>query len=201
MKGIYQYMDLNTNDVVYIGRDSRIDINRRHKQHLQPSLYDAQQINRVLQNNPNRYDYTVICQYDDLTDEELDYLEIKEIMKHKFLYDNLPKFSYTIGGGGNYGLIHSDETKKKISESEKGKDGYWDGKNHNIGTMIKMSKAHNSTGYFRVGKRKDNTCKKGFMYSYRYLDENKKQREILSVNIKKLEKKVKAKGLIWRKIE
>lgn len=69
MKGIYQYMDLNTNDVVYIGRDSRIDINRR------------------------------------------------------------------------------------------------------------------------------------FMYSYRYLDENKKQREILSVNIKKLEKKVKAKGLIWRKIE
>lgn len=42
MKGIYQYRDLYTNDVVYIGRDSRIDMNIRHKQHLNPSMYNEQ---------------------------------------------------------------------------------------------------------------------------------------------------------------
>lgn len=49
-KGIYKYTDLKTGDVVYIGKDSYIDKNMRHKRHLQPSNYDAQQINRILQN-------------------------------------------------------------------------------------------------------------------------------------------------------
>ena len=102
-KGIYQYKDLVKNIVVYIGKDSHIDENRRNYYHNLPSCYDSQKINQVIQNNHSRYEYSKICEYDDLTDDELNYLEVKEIMKHKFLYGKIPKFNFTIGGEGKIG--------------------------------------------------------------------------------------------------
>jgi hypothetical protein len=103
-KGIYGYYDSENNYIlVYPGKDSHIDENRRHRDHLNPSRYDEQQINRVLQNNPDRYEYRVICEYPDLTDDELNWLECMEIMKHKFLYGERPKFSFTVGGDGRTG--------------------------------------------------------------------------------------------------
>lgn len=120
-KGIYGYYDKENNYIcVNIGKDSHINENRRHKQHLYPSRYDEQQFNRVLQNNQDRYEYRVICEYPDLTDDELNYLEIKEIMKHKFLYGERPKFNFTIGGDGISGYTFTDESKKKMGESKKG---------------------------------------------------------------------------------
>lgn len=56
-KGIYCYEDLkNNNEIVYIGRDSYIHNNTRHKQHMESSRYNAQPFNRILQNNPQRYE-------------------------------------------------------------------------------------------------------------------------------------------------
>lgn len=57
MKGIYKYTDLKTDEVVYIGKDSHIDKKIRYYAHLTPSKYDDQPFNRVLQNNPERYEY------------------------------------------------------------------------------------------------------------------------------------------------
>ena len=74
----------------------------------------------------------------------------------------------------NYGKTHSEQTRKKISE------------------------ARNTTGYFRVSRMKKNT-KQGFIYRYMYY-ENGKHKVIYSVDIKKLEQKVKAKGLEWIKL-
>ena len=103
-KGIYGYYDSENNYIpVNIGKDSHIDKNQRHKQHLQPSQYDSQPFNRVLQNNPDRYEYRVICEYPDLTDDELNWLECMEIMKHKFLYGEIPRFNFTVGGDGTTG--------------------------------------------------------------------------------------------------
>ena len=48
MKGIYKYTDLETNEVVYIGKDSHIDKKARHKDHMRLSLYNKQPFNRVL---------------------------------------------------------------------------------------------------------------------------------------------------------
>lgn len=39
------------------------------------------------------------------------------------------------------------------------------------------------------------------MYMYQYYDNNKKRHKITSVDIKKLEQKVKAKGLEWFKLD
>ena len=61
---------------------------------------------------------------------------------------------------------------------------------------INMSKAKNSTKYFRVTLEKDLSCKQGFMYRYQYL-ENGKRKHIRSVNIERLKEKVLNKGLEW----
>ena len=60
-KGIYGYWDNYIGDVVYIGKDARINNNRRMKDHQTPSRYNEQQINRVVQNNPDRYIYFNLC--------------------------------------------------------------------------------------------------------------------------------------------
>lgn len=187
MKGIYQYKDLKTEDIVYVGKDSNIDKNVRYKTHLRPSAYNKQPFNRVIQNNPERYEYQVICQYEKLSDDELNWFECMEIMKHKFLYGERPKFNFTVGGDGNTGLKHTEETKRKISESNKGNT-------HSEETRKKMSEDRNNSGYLNVGKTKHKTCKQGFIWRYRYY-ENGKPKSITSTDIEKLEEKVKSKGL------
>lgn len=156
MKGIYQYRDLETDDVVYIGRDSNIGINKRHIAHLSPSAYNKQPFNRVIQNNPNRYKYEVICQYDDLSDDELNYLEIKEILKHKFLYDEIPKFNYTIGGDGISGYRHTDETKRKMAENNA---RYWKGKTRSEETRKKISEANSGENNYMYGNKQSDETK------------------------------------------
>lgn len=112
--GIYCYKDnLNDDSIIYIGKDTYIHRNKRHKEHTNPSFYDAQQINRVLQNNPKRYKYEVLKSWesDDYSDNLDSALEILYIRRYT------PKFNYTIGGDGIRGFRHSDKSKKKMSES------------------------------------------------------------------------------------
>lgn len=111
----------------------------------------------------------------------------------------------------NYGKYLSEETKHKLSESHKGKTlseetkqkisenhaRYWEGKTRSKETKQKMSEARNTSGYLNVHKHKCDSCKQGFQWSYRYYDENGKRKSISSIDIKKLEAKVKAKGLPW----
>ena len=98
----------------------------------------------------------------------------------------------------------SEETKNKISESNSGENnpnyGNPNDYHHSEESKLNMSEARNTSGYFRVSKHKCKTCKQGFKWIYQYYDENNKRKNISSVDIKKLEEKVKAKGLEWRKI-
>ena len=68
-----------------------------------------------------------------------------------------------------------------------------------LSSKLKLSLKNNTTGYFRVSIKKDNTTKQGFVYRYRYF-ENGKRKEIESVDLKRLEQKVKNKGLEWCKV-
>lgn len=116
--GIYSYFDRQEGRVVYVGKDSAIDKQTRHKAHMTKSCYNVQQINRVLQNNPDRYHYGVIIEgdFDDCT---LNALEQYYIWTYNTFEGN--GFNYTEGGDGNYGFKHSDETRDKMSEAHKGK--------------------------------------------------------------------------------
>ena len=127
-----------------------------------------------------------------------------------------------------YGKHHSEETRKKISEAHKGKIIPEEekqrlrtlclGKVHSEETKTKISKAlkehkrteehcinlsksRNKTGYYNVSFCKTKSVKQGWGYRYQYHDENGKQKSIFSTDIKKLEKKVKSKGLKWIKFE
>lgn len=64
--------------------------------------------------------------------------------------------------------------------------------------MLAISKSQNKSGYFRVSISKANN-KQGFKYKYQYY-ENGVQKSISSKNIRKLERKVKRKGLPWKKL-
>ena len=159
MKGIYQYRDLETDTIVYVGKDSHINNRIRDKEHKSPSRYNAQPINKILQNNLNRYQYEVICQYEDITDEELNYIEIKEILKHKFLYGDIPKFNFTIGGDGSTGYKHTTVAKKKISDANKGNQNR-KGKPHSDETKQLLSELNSGENNAMYGKKHSDESKK-----------------------------------------
>jgi len=73
-------------------------------------------------------------------------------------------------------------------------------KNVSNNTKMRISESKNTSGYYRVDKYKDKRLKQGFTWRYQYV-ENGKQKAITSVDIKKLEEKVKALGLKWYKFE
>lgn len=130
------------------------------------------------------------------------------------------KMSKAKSGENNpmFGKRHSEDARKKMSKAHSGKNHYFYGKKLSEEHRKKLSeahkdkklseehkknlsKAHNTTGYFRVSTRKCPKCKQNFHYVYEYNGEDKKRKQITSVDIKKLEKKVKQKGLEWFKFE
>lgn len=137
----------------------------------------------------------------------------------KHTQETRKKMSKAHSGKNNhmYGKKHSEETRNKISKANSGENHYMYGKKHSEDTKKKMSKtksgkkhsedakkkmseAKNTTGYYRVYKQKNPQCKQGFRFCYQYLGDDRKKHLISSVDIKKLEKKVKAKGLPWFRI-
>ena len=73
-------------------------------------------------------------------------------------------------------------------------------KNVSDNTKMKISESKNTSGYYRVDKHKDKRLKQGFRWRYQYTD-NGKWKSIVSVDINKLESKVKSKGLKWEKLK
>ena len=112
--GIYMIQNI-VNSKIYIGQ--AVDIERRWGEH-KCELRSNHHINKHLQNAWNKYgdsnfEFTVICECDE---SQLNTKEIDYIAKLK-TYD--PDFGYNKTYGGEGGR-HTEETRKKISESHKG---------------------------------------------------------------------------------
>lgn len=120
---------------MYVGKDSHIDINKRHNDHYYPSNYNYQKINQILQNNLDRYTYQVLVWNVD-SQERLNALEIQYIRQLN------PKFNFTDGGEGVQGWRHSKETKQKMKKpkpSMQGKNHPFYNKHHTKETKQKIS--------------------------------------------------------------
>ena len=153
-KGIYCYIDKENDKIVYVGKDSYIDKNQRHGHHLAPSAYNAQPINRILQNNPNRYKYCVLWEIDNCTDNHLNQMEIFYIKKHD------PQFNFTEGGDGISGYKHTEESKRKISEALKGENNPNYGKTLSEETRKKISEAKKGKNHPMYGKTHSEEARK-----------------------------------------
>lgn len=158
--GIYCYCDTKNNDkIVYVGKDSHIGKNKRFNAHMAPSNYNKQRFNRILQNNPDRYKYKVLRE-GNFEENLLNVLEIIYTRRYS------PKFSYTIGGDGCTGYHHTEESKQKISEGNKGKlvseetkrkisennCRYWQDKHHSEKTKKKISQSISGEKHWNYGK-------------------------------------------------
>lgn len=109
-QGIYCYVDKKDNSIVYIGKDSYIHKEMRNKGHYRKSLYNDQPINRILQNNTNKYEYKVL-EEGNISQKILNALEMVFIQRYN------PKFNFTKGGDGALGYEHSEEWKKWFSKN------------------------------------------------------------------------------------
>ena len=143
------------------------------------------------------------CKYHNCTLEDIEGMHIHHIDNNPLNNDkeNLqkltPKEHSSLHHKGEnhpfYGKHLSDETKKKISKTQTGK------KQSQL-TKSKISKAHNTSGYYRVTIVKNKQYKQGFIYVYRYI-ENNKRKTLYSVDILKLKQKVEERGLLWYEIK
>ena len=147
--GIYGYWDNLKDEIVYVGQ--AINIKIRHNEHYSPVRYNAQTINRVLQNNKARYDLIVLkeCSIDDL-----DFWEITLIGLFK------PKFNYTDGGEGSRGFKHSEETKQKLSEMLSGENSYNYGRKFTEEHRRKISESNKGNQAFLGKKHAEETKQK-----------------------------------------
>ena len=169
MMGIYGYWDTLKDEMVYIGQT--VNIKQRLMAHMKPSQYNRQKFNRVLQNDPERYEIHILKE---CAEDELDYWEITLIA----LYN--PKHNHDNGGNVRRGI-----------------DNHMYGKHHSMESKLKMSSSsNNKTGFFRVSKCKDKKYKQGFVYRYSYLEDGKRW-DIRSNKIIALASKFKSKGLPW----
>lgn len=173
MKGIYCYIDLKTDEIVYIGKDSNIDKKLRYYAHKTPSRYNEQQINRVVQNNPHRYKYDELFKSADCDKELLKKLEMGYIKSYN------PKFNYT---DGDESFTHYKPTEEELIER-----GYTHSKNNN------------SLGIYRVHIKH----KKGYdkpIYVYQCKRDGKRFC-IESIDLEKLKRKVLLNGLKWEEFK
>ena len=207
--GVYEIFNM-VNGKSYIGQSTNITQRlSRHKSELRHNKHQ----NLHLQNAWNKYGehsflFNILeyCNIDELDDIERYYINIWNLTNSQY--------GYNVESGGNLNKTLSEKTRKKISESKKGKTHsletrkkmsennarYWQGKTLSEETRKKMSESmsevHNTTGFYRVSKNKKNSCKQGFIWNYQY-SLGSKRKSITAVDLKTLEKKVKKEGLEW----
>lgn len=134
----------------------------------------------------------LFCKYNDCTLEDIKGVHIHHIDGDAF---NNSKENLMAISPSDHSILHhkgvklTEEHKKNISKSLK---EYGKSEEH----MLNISKAQNTTGYYRVSKYKANTCKQGFTWGYHWR-ENGKTLKLSSVDLDKLKEKVIARGLPW----
>ena len=212
--GIYYIKNLSNNKY-YIGQS--INIDKRINRHIN-ELRKNKHSNKHLQSSYNKYgeknfkfDIILCCK-----ERYLDRLEKLYIKK----FDSLKNgYNQNIGGGSMRGYRHTEEQKEKMSYQRKGNNHIYYGKHRSndvrkkisntlmgntlsVQTKNKISKGvsqtKNTSGYYRVSMEKTKRVNQGFFWKYCYM-ENGKRKSISSVDINKLEEKVKDNKLPWEK--
>ena len=204
--GIYGYQNVKTGKIHYIGQT----INKFKRRDLEHRRAKKNLCDKKLQAHPKEYKMIPLLKFriGTIVNEELNYYEREFIKFFNTFHDN-DKDCWNLENGGKACTV-SKATRRKISEARKGKtlteehkqklSEVHKGKTLTESTKRKISETRNTSGYYRVTKHRNSDCKQGFTWEYQYYD-NSKKKSIYRVNIKDLEKEVKARGLPWYKIK
>lgn len=185
--GIYCYIDKKNDDIVYVGKDEYVFNKRksdgfilsdkRITEHMMESKYDEQQINRVLQNNPERYYSKYLIVYNPETKPmNLGTLEKMYIAHFK------PKFNFTDGDDGFGSGKNNPNYQRDYSTDERVE-------------MAKRSDSDNSINVLNVHTYVDNRYNTIY-YRYRRQEKN----NIIQFsrnNLQALKEEVLRRGLEW----
>ena len=128
---VYEHVRNDTNEVFYVG----IGVNEYR-------AYDIHNRNKHWKNIVNKVGYTI-----NIIHNNIDYTDACEIEKSLISkygrrdlgLGNLVNMTY--GGEGVLGMIHSEESRQKMSEAREGDKHHMFGKTHSEETRQKMSKA------------------------------------------------------------
>ena len=134
--GIYMIKN-KINGNIYIGQAA--DIYERWKEHIS-LLRRGKHVNNHLQRAWNKYgsdnfEFSIVeeCSENALNDREICWISE---------YDSYHNgYNQTLGGGGVRGFKHDEETKQRISESLKGENAPWYGKQRSEETKVKVGQA------------------------------------------------------------
>jgi len=146
------YMIRNkVNGKCYIGQTRRKKVEFRWYQHknrpgIMKSAFDKHGV--------ENFEFSVICE---IPTEELNAREILEIRERNTLYPN----GYNLESGGNTNVITHPETRKKMSEANKGKKNPNFGKTHTEETRKKMREAQKGKKASEETRKKLSEAQKG----------------------------------------
>ena len=183
-------------DMWYIGQTVRPEY--RFKSHINDAINKKD--NNKFHNALRKYglDNFVYCILEDnVLRNNLNMKEIEWIEYYDSFYSG---YNLTLGGGGTVSRICTEETRKKLSESRKGKTPWIFGKHHSKESREKMSEASKGANNPFYGKhRKESTKQKistsnkgkhsfNGMYGKHHKESTKKKMSISNKNKSKVNK-------------
>lgn len=135
--GYFVYKHTSPSNKVYIGITKQLPTRRwRNGKSYSNNIYFTNAIKKYGWDN---FEHTIL--FSNLTEEEA---KIKEIESIAFYNSTNPNNGYniTLGGESGNGYHHTDDTKKRISSSEKGRVSPMKGRKHSEETKNKISKSN-----------------------------------------------------------
>ena len=153
-KNYILYLHITPSGKKYFGITSQKKVNRRWENGK------GYKNNEYFTNAINKYGWNNIVHVilaDDLTSEDACLFEQIFIA----LYDTTNRSKgYNLTNGGEH-FRHSEETKRKMSESRKGKNNYWHGRHHSEETKRKLSEINKGKTHSEETRRKLSEINKG----------------------------------------
>lgn len=145
------------NGKMYIGQTVK-SLNKRISEHISDATFDRDTMyfhKAIRKYSEENFAWEIVVECNSL--EELNRIEIEMIKRYNTFKNG---YNLTKGGEGKAGFKHTEESKKKIAKSLKGKKGFWSGKHRTEEAKRKQSESMKGEKHPNYGKHRSEETKK-----------------------------------------